>query len=59
MQTCTFLSSTTFLANALQAQGHMETERTHRFIRKIDLFFDCLNVSHLTEGKKAHKPALF
>ena len=56
-QTCTFLSST--MANALQAQGHMETERTHRFIRMIDLFFDCLNVSNLTEGKKARKPALF
>ena len=56
-QTCTFLSST--MANALQSQGHMETESTHRFIRMIDLFFDCLNVSNLTEGKKARKPALF
>jgi len=37
----------------MELMGFPETSETIRFIRMFDRFFDCLNVSNLTEGRKS------
>ena len=46
------------MANALQIQGLEEIASTQHFIRMMDQFFDCMNVSNLMNGRKKRKPTL-
>ena len=46
------------MADALVMQGFVHATKTREFIRLVDQFFDCLNVSQTFAGKKALKPAL-
>ena len=50
------LSST--VANTFESVGRPGTSSTVKFIRMMDQFFDCLNVSHPLQGMQSHKPAL-
>ena len=43
------------VANALRLTGGAEASETCNFIEKMDKFFDCLNVSSYTAGRKARK----
>ena len=43
------------VASALQFLGKEETQETHKFIRQMDLFFDCLNVKNPLESKLKRK----
>ena len=42
----------------MDVQGTFETESTRLFIRHIDKFFDCLNVSRTYSGQSKRKDAL-
>ena len=42
----------------MDVQGIPETESTRLFIRHIDKFFDCLNVSRTYSGQSKRKDAL-
>lgn len=46
------------MANALSLTGGSWTSETTEFVRKIDKFFDCLNVNCFDEGKLKRKPFL-
>ncbi|XP_071508744.1 uncharacterized protein [Diadema antillarum] len=46
------------MANALKSQGHPETASTALFIRYINTFFDCMNVSQVNSGKRRRNAAL-
>ncbi|XP_071502692.1 uncharacterized protein [Diadema antillarum] len=48
----------TTVANALKVQGRKDTASTILFIEYIDAFFDMLNVSNVTCGKRKKKPAM-
>lgn len=39
--------------------GDPEMTETIRFVRFFDRFFDCLNVSSLSEGRHSRKPDLY
>ena len=43
------------VACALEHTGGKEVEETVRFIRMVDKFFDCLNVTNLVNGKRKRK----
>jgi len=47
------------MADTLAIQGYEHTKATEEFIRLVDQFFDCLNVSQTFQGQKARKPALY
>ena len=39
--------------------GDRDMEETVKFVRNFDRFFDCLNVSNLSEGRKSRKLDLY
>lgn len=43
------------VANGLERVGGEEVTETVRFVRMIDKFFDCLNVSNISSGKHSRK----
>ena len=43
------------IANALEKTGEDEVQETAKFVRMMDHFFDCLNVTNLVTGKKKRK----
>ena len=43
----------------MEHMGDSDMEETIRFVHFFDRFFDCLNVSNLTEGKKSLKKDLY
>ena len=43
------------VASALQFMDREETQETYKFIRTMDLFFDCLNVKNPLESKLKRK----
>ena len=43
------------VACALEHTGGKEVEETVRFIRMVNKFFDCLNITNLVNGKKKQK----
>ena len=44
------------VANALERTGGDEVSETVRFIRMMDKFFDCLNVTNFSSGTRKKKP---
>lgn len=46
------------VAHAMELMGAPDMIETIRFVRMFDRFFDCLNVSSLSEGRRARKPDL-
>jgi len=44
------------VANAIEHVGGKEVEETVKFVRMMDKFFDCLNVTNLSSGKHKKKP---
>ena len=47
------------VAHAMELMGDSEMTETIRFVRFFDRFFDCLNVSSLSEGRHSRKPDLY
>ena len=47
------------MADVLQTQGHEHTKATQEFVRIVDQFFDCLNVTQTFIGQKSRKPAFY
>ena len=47
------------MADVLKCQQHEHTQATQQFIRHMDQFFDCFNVTNTFEGQKSRKPSLF
>ncbi|XP_033103726.1 uncharacterized protein LOC117106473, partial [Anneissia japonica] len=45
-------------ANTMEMMGRHDMLSTIKFLRMVDQFFDCLNVSNLFQGKRTRKPAL-
>ena len=43
------------VANALERTGGNEVSETVKFVRNMDRFFDCLNVSNFTTGYHKRK----
>ena len=43
------------VANALETTGEDEVLETTKFVRMMDQFFDCLNVTNLMTGKHKRK----
>ena len=46
------------VAEALYLTGGSSAYETAFFIKKVDQFFDCLNVNSYNEGKRKRKPFL-
>ena len=47
------------VAHCMEHMGDSDMEETIRFVRFFDRFFDCLNVSNLTKGRKSLKKDLY
>ena len=47
------------LLHAMELMGDPEMTETIRFVCFFDRFFDCLNVSSLSEGRHSRKPDLY
>lgn len=47
------------VAHCMENMGDRDMEETIRFVRYFDRFFDCLNVSNMTEGRKSRKKDLY
>ena len=47
------------VAHAMELMGDPEMTETIRFVHFFDRFFDCLNVSSLSEGRHSRKPDLY
>ena len=47
------------MANAVEVMGDPAMSETVRFIRLFDHWFDCLNVSSLSEGRRSLKKDLY
>ena len=47
------------LANAIELVGDPATSETVRFIRMFDRWFDCMNVSSLSGGRRELKKDLY
>ena len=47
------------MANAMENVGDTSMSETIRFVRFFDRFFDCLNVTSLSGGRKSLKPDLY
>lgn len=47
------------VAHAMELMGDPAMTETIRFVRYFDRFFDCLNVSSLSEGRHTRKPDLY
>ena len=45
------------VAEAFRYDGNPETRETERFVRKLDKFFDLMNVRSLKEGIYKRKPS--
>ena len=58
MQPCNMQVMSESVSSALLLTGGEKTHETAKFIRKVDQFFDCLNVSSFDEGKLKRKPFL-
>lgn len=43
------------VASALPFMGRDDTQETYKFVRMMDLFFDCLNVKNPLESKLKRK----
>ena len=43
------------VSKALESTGGDEASETAKFVKMIDQFFDCLNVTNLTNGKHKRK----
>ena len=43
------------MANGIEHVGGKEVEETVKFVRMMDKFFDCLNVTNLSSGKHNRK----
>ena len=47
------------VAHCMEHMGDSDMEETIRFVHFFDRFFDCLNVSNLTKGRKSLKKDLY
>ena len=59
MQSHSFQVLSASVAHAMELMGDPEMTETIRFVRFFDRFFDCLNVSSLSEGRQTRKTDLY
>lgn len=46
------------VAHAMELMGDPEMTETVKFVRMFNRFFDCLNVTSVSEGRRQRKPDL-